>query len=896
MEDTRRVKTVLLVAAMAAGLLCQGRLMAGDWPRWRGPGSNGSAGDSGVPLADSWNDVKIAWVSEVKSPQPWNFSVVRGKTQWPRTVLGNGGYCMPAVWDGKVYVSYWRPAGEALATKGDGKYETMWATSGLRALQLIDADQVIVCMSARTGATLWQAVFEGTELNQVEAYGGHNNVCIADGKVYAIGNSGRAYCVEASSGAKLWSAKLGASADVWDTFKAQCVKDGLKSYTPPLDLVKALPPHPLGGSLHQYTYNVCPVVADGVMVTGDWSAGSVLIGLDGRTGRELWRRPGVVGNISTPLLWRHEGRQYVVVAHGLLRCIEPRTGKVLWSAGPVPHNAMQVGIDGDRLVCHGAAARGAGQEQAQPGWVCFKLRPDGADRIWSLGPAYLGATYLAPVIHRGYAWLCFRRGADAQGLTDCDTVGGRGAFVCVEMATGKPVSEIGDIPVNAVCPGPLAMGDRMFWQGDSGLWMMDLQPKAPRFLGVAAEPSNYCSSATAADGFVYFRSAERLVTCLDVRKPSRRPKAAARHDDPANAFYELSLAGARPDGKDVLFCFRGRGGKFDQSWAQSLVPGCRYPDVLAAEALAVAGRRLTGRAEAVLDAATCDYVLDVALGADGTAGGTYQDAYRGQAVSGEAKGTMLAAAGRNGTFRVFWPRHWWGGQNQDHEHVMTAAMAGGKFTSVTFGPRKGFFGKPHRNAWTAEVLRHELAFDGRRLTGWLTLRASGDIQAGTYRLTFEVVAVNNLLRGRVTSQREGRPATTHVVTGSVEVPASEPVAPRDGVFAVDLPTAVQGKTNLRLYFSATGGTVLSDSVASASGCGGLHPSDVSGISVEGNRVKGKAGVAIRADGYYLRADSVNGYDLDLRVEGNKVTGNYRGTYDVREPRKGKVSGTWANDG
>ena len=138
-------RRALLVACLSLGLPA----WAADFPRWRGANSNGSAGETTMPLAASWDEVKVAWVSECLSPHPWNYSVVRGKTQWPRTVLGNGGYCMPAVWDGKVYVFIWRPSGTAEAATGDGKYPNMWVASGLPAYRLIGADAVIVCMAAR---------------------------------------------------------------------------------------------------------------------------------------------------------------------------------------------------------------------------------------------------------------------------------------------------------------------------------------------------------------------------------------------------------------------------------------------------------------------------------------------------------------------------------------------------------------------------------------------------------------------------------------------------------------------------------------------------------------------------------------------------------------------------
>ncbi|MEI7832211.1 MAG: hypothetical protein WCJ56_03300, partial [bacterium] len=117
---------------------------ATDFPRWRGENSNGSAGETAMPLITSWNDVRVAWVSEVKSPQPWNYSVVRGRTQWPRSVLCNGGMAEPTIFDGKVYINFFRPSGTELKPVDTDK----WQASGLPGYTLLHADEVITCMDA----------------------------------------------------------------------------------------------------------------------------------------------------------------------------------------------------------------------------------------------------------------------------------------------------------------------------------------------------------------------------------------------------------------------------------------------------------------------------------------------------------------------------------------------------------------------------------------------------------------------------------------------------------------------------------------------------------------------------------------------------------------------------
>ena len=78
---------------------------AGNWPQWRGPLSNGSSGDTGLP--DSCDAAKAKWVA----------------------AMPGASYATPAVWDERVFVTSTEPA-----------------TKGLLAL----------CLNARDGKVLWQ--------------------------------------------------------------------------------------------------------------------------------------------------------------------------------------------------------------------------------------------------------------------------------------------------------------------------------------------------------------------------------------------------------------------------------------------------------------------------------------------------------------------------------------------------------------------------------------------------------------------------------------------------------------------------------------------------------------------------------------------------------------------
>ena len=78
-----------------------------------------------------------------------------------------GGYGSPVVASGRVYIAWWEPSGELIdsnaVAKADNKRPEKW---------LVTADEILACMDARTGRTLWQTRMAGTGWNQQ-----YNNHC-----------------------------------------------------------------------------------------------------------------------------------------------------------------------------------------------------------------------------------------------------------------------------------------------------------------------------------------------------------------------------------------------------------------------------------------------------------------------------------------------------------------------------------------------------------------------------------------------------------------------------------------------------------------------------------------------------------------------------------------------
>ncbi len=175
--------------------------------------------------------------------------------------------------DGKLFVNSMQPSGTVSnIEKGYGRsanalvdLETLaveWKTElgpGVKEKFLLHADDVIVCMDAVTGKTLWKTVFaEKGCYQQGHKIGPVNNTpCVGDGKVFAMGSLGRVYALDAQTGKPLWE-------------------------IPNITNVTLTSAEGFGRFQGNW-----PVYVDGVVVIGNQV--DTLHGYDAKTGAELWR-------------------------------------------------------------------------------------------------------------------------------------------------------------------------------------------------------------------------------------------------------------------------------------------------------------------------------------------------------------------------------------------------------------------------------------------------------------------------------------------------------------------------------------------------------------------------------------------------------------------------------
>lgn len=431
------------------------------WPQLHGADCNGTTPDLGYELIEKIEDMRLLWKSEAFVPPASHYGI-------------RSGFATPVVADGRVYIYYTWPSNLSPDVSQVAREDARGLDTGRRdRTDRSDkpGNDVVVCIDALTGKTLWQRVFEGqgeTLLGSGKG-GGHGTMCIHDGKAYAFGMAGWIYCLDAETGKTIWSGHKQPSA---------------------------------------HSPNGTPFVAEGVLV---YRNGQTLIGYDAETGEKLWTHGGVVkGNRSSSCtrVWAHGDREYFI--HENI-CLDPKTGKQLWSIGPI-EGGNTTAIYKDFMVC-----READKESDTVGPRCYKISSEGAELLWQFETdkgSFLMKGFSSPSFYEGYALI------DMQAPKKDKTGRKPRLFAMVDLETGKAIETEGRYKAWKYQP-IVAEGKYFFFSNPTwgfSIWNVEpdnlklLDEKKMRGGGWAGD-----TSAAYVCGLLYIRKNNR-VACFDLRK------------------------------------------------------------------------------------------------------------------------------------------------------------------------------------------------------------------------------------------------------------------------------------------------------------------------------------------------------------------------------------------
>lgn len=327
----RIVGAVILVwlAPWAGG----GISRADEWSQWRGPARSGAV--ASPPLLDVLpaEGLPPLWVSAED--------------------FGGGGWASPVVAEGRVFVYTHRqrlkegakpPLPQYPLLADDKKaamspqeidaYEELRVEEQMTRLrEFFDQSDVVDCLDAKTGATLWTHSRSSGPTRWRQS---STPACHA-GRLYFMGADRAMVCLEINDGRPRWVTPL--------PFEAA-------SEEPPVS---------------------SPVVVDGCVVVG---AGR-LLAYHAETGDVVWQgdRERTGGIYSSPTVWIAPHGRFVIaqVAKGRTICIEAKSGREAWIAETFAERSSPT-VVGDLLYTFGGSRKG--------GLRCLRLSPSGAEELW----------------------------------------------------------------------------------------------------------------------------------------------------------------------------------------------------------------------------------------------------------------------------------------------------------------------------------------------------------------------------------------------------------------------------------------------------------------------------------------------------------------------------------
>ncbi len=336
--------------------------------------------------------------------------------------------------------------------------------------------ETCVALDAATGKELWAAPLgaakydvggDSGERGNDGGDGPRSTPAVQGGRVYALDARLKLYCLEAASGREQWTKDLVAD---------------------------------LGAKNIQWQNAASPVLDDGLIFLCCGAEGQSLAALRQTDGSVVWKGESDTPTHATPIVASLLGtRQVIFLTQKGLVSAEPKTGKILWrhpfrfsvstAASPV--------VSDDMVYC--SAGYGVGSTAIRVAKTAdgFSVTP-----LWRIEGNKIANHWSTPVVKDGFLY----------GMFSFKEYG-RGAFKCVELATGK---EVWSQP-NFGPGGVILVGDLLLALSDRGqLVLIDPSPEGFKELGRIQAVAGKCwNNPVYSNGRVYVRSTQEGA-CLDV--------------------------------------------------------------------------------------------------------------------------------------------------------------------------------------------------------------------------------------------------------------------------------------------------------------------------------------------------------------------------------------------
>ena len=224
------------------------------------------------------------------------------------------GYSGPAVVDGKVFLMDYVPRSGTVTNNPGGRAR-------------LEGEERVLCYDATDGKLLWKYAYDRPYILSYPS-GPRCTTTIENGRVYALGAEGTLSCLSTETGKLFWQRELtddyGTTSPIWG-YAAHPLIDGNLLYT---------------------------------LAGGD---GSLVVALDKKTGKEVWRSLSARSQgYCPPTMISLGGKKQLVIWHPeSINGLDPATGRVKWTVPLEPDYDMSIAAP--RLVDNKLFASGIGQ-------------------------------------------------------------------------------------------------------------------------------------------------------------------------------------------------------------------------------------------------------------------------------------------------------------------------------------------------------------------------------------------------------------------------------------------------------------------------------------------------------------------------------------------------------
>ncbi len=426
--------------------LCPAFLMAAgndDWPRWRGPLNNGVArGDVPVEFGEGKN---MAWKLDIPGR----------------------GFSSPVLWGDKLFLTNAVPLGdaapapgatEAAAQRQGGRGPGGGAGGGK------EYKFVVMAIDAKTGKRVWERLAKTATPHEGyhQRYGSFaSNSPVTDGKhLIAFFGSRGLYCYDLD-GKLIWEKQFSPM-----SMRLQFGEGST-------------------ATLHDRT----------VLLNFDQQAGSFIVALDVKTGKEIWKKErDEVSSWSQPFVVKVNGREQVILpATNKVRAYDLANGDLIWECKGLGGNVIPapVVVD-DKMVIVMSGFR-------DPNLLAIKLGGKGDltgtdSVVWT---NQRGNSYTpSPVLHDGKLYM----------LTD------NGMLSCLDAATGRPdyLQQRLPNPYNFKA-SPVAVNGKLYLAAENGDVIVVKMGEIFEVVATNSFPNHMFIASPAVSGdSMYLRSATAL--------------------------------------------------------------------------------------------------------------------------------------------------------------------------------------------------------------------------------------------------------------------------------------------------------------------------------------------------------------------------------------------------